>query len=108
MLNIIHNNENFESSKFESSNIFNIEWIRILAGTKKNFQLSKIWNTEGSDHRIFTVYHIKWFSGTCVSRQDISFTRRGRGLTAVGALVFDKTISGRQLVFRETRKPINN
>ena len=33
-----------------------------------------------------------------VLRQDISFTRRGRGLTAVGALMFDKIIFGRQLV----------
>ena len=40
-------------------------------------------------------------------RQDISFTRRGRGLTAMGALTFDKMISGCQLVFRETNKLIN-
>ena len=40
-------------------------------------------------------------------RQDISFTRRGRGQTAIGALIFDKMISGRQIVFRETNKPIN-
>ena len=38
---------------------------------------------------------------------DISFTRRSQGLTAVGALMFDKMISGRQLVFREINKPVN-
>ena len=38
---------------------------------------------------------------------DISFTRRGRGLTTVGALVFDKTISRRQLGFGETNKAKN-
>ena len=41
-------------------------------------------------------------------RHDISFTRRGRGLTAVGArITVDKPISGYQLVFRETNNPIN-
>ena len=38
---------------------------------------------------------------------DISFTRRSRGLTAVGTLMFDKMISGRQLVFMEINKPIS-
>ena len=31
-------------------------------------------------------------------RQDSSFTRRGRGLTAVWAVVFDQIIPGRHLV----------
>ena len=39
--------------------------------------------------------------------QDISFTQRGRGLTAVGVLVFDKTISVHQSVFRENNKSVN-
>ena len=42
-----------------------------------------------------------------ILRQDISFTRRRRGLTAVGALIFAKTIFGHHLVSRETNKPIN-
>ena len=41
-------------------------------------------------------------------RQDISFTRRGRGLMTVCALMIDKNISGRQLVFGETNKSINS
>ena len=39
-------------------------------------------------------------------KQDISFTLRGQVLAAVESLVFHKTISGRQLVFGETNKPI--
>ena len=34
-------------------------------------------------------------------RQDISFTRRGWGLTAIEVLMFDEIISGRQLVLEK-------
>ena len=39
--------------------------------------------------------------------QDISFSRRGWGLMAVRAPMFEKMIYERQLGFRETDKPIN-